>query len=58
MFAQNSPSVRNCKNLNVHGSDPQGVLRMCEKTYGAAGVGSLNPGQVLHVRVEDVHLLH
>lgn len=29
-----------------------------EETYGAAGVGSINPGQVLHVGVEHVHLLH
>lgn len=42
----------------MHGNDPQDVVRMCKETYGAAGIGSLNPGQVLHVRVEDVHLLH
>lgn len=28
------------------------------KTYGAAGIGSLNPGEVLHVGVEHIHLLN
>ena len=29
-----------------------------EKTYSTASIGSLDLGQVLHVAVEDVHLLN
>lgn len=34
------------------------VWQQKQETYSAAGVGSLNPGQVLHVGVEHIHLLN
>ena len=44
--------------LTLNVSYPKLTANSSWKTYRAAGIGSLNPGQVLHVGVEHIHLLN